>query len=361
MEDSRAHYLINLIKLSYDEAYYRNIILSALGSHSENDYHLPQVFELAAYFSRCGDDEMKRTMYASFGHNCGFDHAGLVGAQALVELDGLNGLLFVAKHLANVDDDDRPYYFKQLLATLEVRDGKQPLPMELDALVQELEADEGRLAALRARIPEPPPTYETLKRNLTSANSIKWVRQASSAELEIAASDLIQQTDTKRLVTYLRMFRNVPFPAPIDFIINLARDPRDEVARAALGVLKNNTNPQIRELGLEFLDLPKWRGFATTLLINNPKEGDPQLLRRVIEITNDAEILHNLGIDVRKFTEANGSTDAAPVLLLLYEKGFCTICRKNVVEQLIRINRFPQRMREECMYDTDSETRKLCS
>jgi hypothetical protein len=88
---------------------------------------------------------------------------------------------------------------------------------------------------------------------------------------------------------------------------------------------------------------------------------DHQTLSEVMENTDDAEILHHLGIDVRKFTEAHSSTDAAPALLLLYEKGFCTICRKDVVEQLIRINRLPQWMREECAYDTDSETRKLCS
>src|SRR5260370_37040162 len=80
-----------------------------------------------------GDSEIKQGMYAEFVR----DGFGLTAADELVRLDGLPGLVFVAKSFGAEDPEERPWQFGHLLETLEKHHGKQSLPAELDTFLHE--------------------------------------------------------------------------------------------------------------------------------------------------------------------------------------------------------------------------------
>ena len=73
----------------------------------------------------------------------------------------------------------------------------------------------------------------------------------------------------------------------------------------------------------------------------------------------DIEETHHFGMGVRHLVKKHRKGEAEECLLLLYEKGPCSLCRGQVVEDLIALNRIPEWMREECRYDSYTCTRKL--
>jgi hypothetical protein len=356
-EESRGPYLVNLIEASSDAQFYRDHILSALAA-DEAQMDLGQLFEIAARFAAKGDQELKRAMYTAFDR-CGFASAGICCAEELVRLDGLDGLLFVAKSFGDIEADERPWQFGNLVDALKERDCKQAFPPELDRFAREWRNQEEHWERERQKPLQPRQDYETLKLSLTRAGAMAWARTATPDELALVAEDLRIETDEDRLVAYLRMFRRHVFPQPIDFLLDLARAENDDIARAALVALSNVVDSRVRALGLDLITGLKWRGFAVGLLTRNAERSDYRVLEGLLGEAIDPYIYHCMGIDVRRFVEAHRSEEAERSLLLLYENGPCSLCRHGAVEELIAIDRLPAWIREECQYDAYSETRKL--
>jgi hypothetical protein len=352
-EESRAPYLLELIELSGDTEFYRNRILDALKSE-DDELDQGQMFELAATFVERGDGEIKQSMYAAFER----DGFGLTAADELVRLDGLAGLLIVARSFGKEEAEERPWQFGHLLETLETHHGKQTLPAELDRFWREWRELEDLWERARQKLPEPRPDYETVKHSLTRL-AYRWARNASIQELETAADDLLAETDKERLFGYLLMFRQRPFPRAIDRLLELARGEDKRIARGALVALSNIQDERVRALGLNLLAQSEWLGNAVELLTVNSQDGDYRILETLLGQHTDPDEYDWLGHGVLRFVEAHRSAEAERALLLLYENGPCTLCRYRVVKELMAISRLPHCMREECQYDAYSETRKL--
>ena len=352
-EESRTPYLLELIELTGETESYRNGILAALKSE-DDDVDQGQMFELAASFAEKGDSEIKQSMYSAFGRT-GF---GLTAADELVRLDGLAGLLFVARSFGSEDAEERPWQFRHLLETLEKYHGKQTLPAELENFWRELREYEELCERERQKGPEPRPDYETVKHSLPRF-AWAWARNASIQELEMAADDLLAETDQERLVGYLRMFRERPFPRAIDRLLELARSEDDRIAVGSLVALSKIQDARVRALGLGLMTEAGGCGYAVDLLTHNSRDGDYHIIECLLEKRIEPDEYHRLGQGVRTFVEAHRSEEAERPLLLLYENGPCSLCRHGAIEELISINRFPDWMREECQYDAYSETRKL--
>jgi hypothetical protein len=73
----------------------------------------------------------------------------------------------------------------------------------------------------------------------------------------------------------------------------------------------------------------------------------------------DIDDFHHFGFGVRDLLEAHCPVEAEGSLLLLYEKGPCSLCRYEFVKNLISIQRLPDWMRAECRYDASDQIRKL--
>jgi hypothetical protein len=186
-----------------------------------------------------------------------------------------------------------------------------------------------------------------------------WGRTATEEELRAAASDLILEKDESRLLAYLRIFWFQPFPGPIAPVLKLAESDNVRLARFSVKVLSQLTNPAIRELGLRLLDSAGRNGDGVELLANNYKPGDFQLMETLLGEPMQVDDLHSFEIGVRHLASAHHSPEAERSLTLLYENGPCSLCRCGVVEELIALGCFPDWMREECRYDSYTETRKL--
>ncbi|MCC7372998.1 MAG: hypothetical protein IT306_31585 [Chloroflexi bacterium] len=67
--------------------------------------------------------------------------------------------------------------------------------------------------------------------------------------------------------------------------------------------------------------------------------------------TTEIDGLHWLGMSVRDVFGANRTPAAAPLLLAIYERGPCSMCRHGVVEILHTLGGAPAWLLQECLLD----------
>jgi hypothetical protein len=186
-----------------------------------------------------------------------------------------------------------------------------------------------------------------------------WGKMASQEELQVAAADLLLERNEGRLLAYLSIFRFQPFPGPIARLLELAESANIRIARYAVAVLSRLSNPEVRNLALRLLDTRGKHGDGVELLTNNYQQGDFQVIQSCLEEPMEVNEIHHFEIGVRHLVRRQRQVEAEQCLLLLYEKGPCSLCRGGVVEELIALSRLPEFMRVECRYDSDTHTREF--
>ncbi|MGZ5234365.1 MAG: hypothetical protein ACXWC3_30515 [Burkholderiales bacterium] len=302
----------------------------------------------------------------------GFEKAGHCYTD-LIKLDGLDALIFAADHFPSttIHDDDL-WQINVLITALEEREGVEAANLAIDRASQErprlrqmLEMARASNVAHERHLARARPDYQSLRTIIASGETTGslygWGRTASTEELEAAADDLIRETDEARIIAYLGIFRWGRFPCPIGRLLELAHSSNIRITRGAINVLSQLTDPAIRALALSLMAIPERRGDAVDLLVSNYEAGDFQQIEAMLREQMNTDDVHHLGMGVRHLLKAHRPPEAENCLLLLYENGPCSLCRVEIVEQLIALGRLSGWMREECRYDADVETRKLVS
>ncbi len=355
--------------------FYAARIRQALGADNE-DYSDGQLYEMAARLARNGDGEARRVMYDRFARNAA--QRDTTGADDLVALDGLDGYLFVAEQWQRHPLLEEDHWEEAaLLETLEEQIGQAEARRALERAAQDrplladylAEVEEKRTqwrADRASRSPIRVPSYEDLQALIADPTQTTrwqrwrhWAKRLDEATLFRLAQDLLAETDRVPLLKRLHLFRERPFPLPIDRLLDLARGRDEDVAGAARWALGNLTDPRIRALALELWEAGTAPLDTAHLLRNNFAPGDYARVERMVNSDMAADEYHSLGILTRRLIEANPAPDAAPTLRTLYERGRCTICRCSAVELLLSLGPLPPWMLAEGRCDADSETRAL--
>ena len=191
-EETRPQYLIDLIQLSRDEDFYRDAILDAIRTAQQveeddhdNRFAIGQIYGIATHFAK-QDEEIRRAMYATF-QRLGFANAGLECAEQLIKLDGVPGLVSASETVDQIDADERPWMFGEMLKTLDQHHGKHPLPHTLIPFAAEREAYQAR-----PRSPGTPRmSYAEVKARVLAqgrkAGMLLWTKRATDEEVRCLA------------------------------------------------------------------------------------------------------------------------------------------------------------------------------
>jgi hypothetical protein len=371
-EDSREDYLFELIKATSKPVMYRDALLACLKESKEavTSYDTAQRFAILCRFVE-QDPAFDRNLLRTYVTEVNFDGGGAECLFALVRLEGIDGLIFVARQfhsqLKSAGDEWR-WLFGALARDLG----------ELD------QADQARLKLARQEIPlldelfrideqqhqEPQRVSET---HVSFAELIArgdkylrftkdWIAQATQPDLEAAAEALLAEQTLSRLGSYARLFGVHPYPLALEPLFERLLSSDDLTARLIADILGHVRHPDVRRLGLGALAEPDSLEIALYLLQKNYAPEDAAMILSSLNLIGaDEQRIHRIGLGVLKLAEAYGNAtwEWEQILNWAYRGTPCSLCRNGVVDCMSRLNFLSDQLVAECLHDADKDTVRL--
>lgn len=385
MEGSRARYMFDLIKRTPDFSYYRERILASLSALSDDDedYDIQQQYDLARILAEGGDTQARQAIYDKFNANRSLGN--FAGADAIVELDGLEGFVYATSRIgaAIQTDNSKSMYIKveegsvyTLIWILEEWLSEDDIEQTLLKLQQENPNIAAFLEAVRKQrefdkkwrdsisVDPAQVSYAAIKKAIEERESppvslAAWGEQVDEETLREAAQDFLNENDPKKLHSYIRIFAERAFPLDHTKLLMLTRHENERLAIKALLALEYVTHESVRNLALEMIQSNHMIGRAVGLLGRNFRDGDWPLIEAISERPDlDDEDVYSLGFSVRDVHALNPSRAVISILHNLYENSPHTNCREDFIKLLYQLDALPDWMREECRYDANSDIRE---
>jgi hypothetical protein len=173
-----------------------------------------------------------------------------------------------------------------------------------------------------------------------------------------ALSELPRE-DTELLRPYLAIFQHRRYPLDPAPIVQLLDDPRPDVAWLAAGLLACVEDPMVREVALAMADHGPLRERSIDLLAANWMPGDEAIVEQLLGTLQDDWAIHHVAFSLARLLDDRLGAGFVPALLLGYERSPCSNCRHRFVDALIRLEALPDRLRQECRWDANADTRAL--
>lgn len=302
----------------------------------------------------------------------------VVAARQLVELDGADGLVFVARRLGEWLAADPCFWVDdELVRVLSQRDGSDSALAVLEAAAAR-DADVARyLGAVRRTSHErdPEASFEAFverMRKITAEVVIRRVREdPEEMRIELGGwgrhvdddarrsvfAALLEESRPSRIERFLRVFAGVGPPHLDDRLFTWAEADDEAIAWEAVGVLSNVTAPPVRELGLRILDIGRTAVRALRLLRRNFAAGDHRIIERTLVPLDDRYALHLWLADAIEVFRANPVGEGAPAVLFAYEYTPCENCRLDALKLLDTLGATPAWILEEARLDASEEIR----
>lgn len=186
-----------------------------------------------------------------------------------------------------------------------------------------------------------------------------WGKNATLDELQMAAKDLIQQTDPVKVVPYLRLFRRRVFPLDPKLLFQFMemQHPYLFIPAMTLSALTPISHQDVRQFALKLMQDSDHKARAIRLLANNYQVGDWEKIYASHRDLQTLEDQHDFAFSVQRVFSQNPDESAIPVLQYVYNHNPCSHCRRKVVEMMHTVGGLTQQIITECLYDSNFEIR----
>ena len=373
LEEGRGEYLWMLIEHSGNRKFFRDAILRHLTQPShESEYDWPQIFYVAQQFATEGDSEMRQAMYSAFDL-LRFSEAGASSATSLIQMDAWEGFVFAIDRYDTSSSEDDWWMVGSLITDLEDRVGKAEAE-RLIARAGATHASVENVIGLYRRYEEErrqaSQRSDTEQLDLPALRNMpgdrswawrfrRWALQASPEELFAATKQFLSDEDPEKVWGCLRVFARRPFPGDVGHLLRLSDSDHDRIRRAAIVALSKIRDPLVRAHGLMLLQSTERFAEGIELLESNYDQSDLPIFHQAVTRASTPEEIHGIGMTVRQIVKNDVRPELEPVLLFLYEAGPCSLCRTEFVEALIKLERLPEFIRDECRFDAEPDTRRV--
>lgn len=281
------------------------------------------------------------------------------------------GKFFIRRRRA--DDDDLKWRFEWFWHCACEKYGEKYLAEKLDILSKD---NAGIRRFRRVMFCKDEDEEETVNRKKLSAdefiecaenNSVKRkdviaLRRAERSEKIKVAQAVVSEKNLNKKAELLKAFTTSlsPFPLEPEILVNYAVSENKNLRESALDSLTYVKADCVHDFAVKLLE----KGFslnAVLMLINNYHDSDRKILLDIlenIEIERDNESgWHNIILSITD----KGNIEEMPeeAVMFVYEKSMCSFCRESAVDELIRRNLFTEEIRSECLWDCNSDIRKL--
>jgi hypothetical protein len=383
-EDSRVPYLMQAIDLCQDENFFCDAILKALLKISakvdvkRNRRHQWQLIDLVLIFAKRQHTQAKALLYECFTANPKANEKfSLDYDDAIIELDGLDGLVFVLEQYAKVIQKQRDFTLEDhYLSSVSQQFGKAVIEQKITDLCN-INGDVKRLVESskllenisrfpfthRKKFKPPRPTYDSLQNKIRLRSPYPsgipyWSKWATQAQLKRAARDLQQETDPELMRGYLYVFRQRKFPYSMKHLFRLVKHKNQDVYWGAVFALHHFKHPQVRVLALEILGQRPQNSEVMRLFEQNYVLGDHEKLVHLSKTFREADEIHQAGYYTRDIYSTNRVSEALEPLLLDYETNRCSMCRASTIVLLHELGILPDWVLEEAQFDSDDGIRQ---
>src|SRR3989339_851106 len=327
-EGSRSDYVFELIELSKQKEKIKKKILDKLLNEKEDTWALDQLFDIAALFAKQGkifekdSEEWEDSFMVDFFQED-------------------NPEIKVYDELEKAAIDNK--YIRLYLETIKKNKFK------------------------RAERKKPVYNYQTVKdrvdKNVMVPLPPVYAKDLSDSDIEKLADDFLKSKTRTKQEKYLRVFDRVKYPLDFKDLLTQAKRPyssKDRLVEYAVNSLRYFTNQEIREFALEKLNGNISRpDIYTNLLIGNYKDGDSELLTKIVNKARNEHQIHDLVFSFVDIFQANKTVDCKKPLMALYNKLTCGLHREDIVRIMIENKVLPDKIREEIKYDSLDSTREL--
>ncbi|WP_293902895.1 hypothetical protein [Phenylobacterium sp.] len=180
-------------------------------------------------------------------------------------------------------------------------------------------------------------------------------KDLSSDDWQLICEDFLAQDREEVALPYLTLFGRRPFTGNPVELVRWTKSSNSRVVWAATRALGRMESAVVREMALE--QIRAGRPSGARLLASNYRSGDLAMILPMLRDLPDNDEVHDLGLAILNLTGENdvSAEDSADVLLLLYERTPCSMCRADVVSRLFKAQRVPDWMADECRFDSDPE------
>jgi hypothetical protein len=369
-EGSRADYIFELIQLSNQKEKIRQVILKALATERKDTWALDQLFDITALFAKQGDQEAKKAIYKRF-YKKTIQGSEWVGQDALIEVDGLEGIKHIAKTKGKIiqnnpeewEDSWTVDYFQEQNPSIKVYQELEKASRENEYIKTYLDTIKKHKAKFQKRERQKY-SYEIVTEKINSKVIVPLppagAKELSKTDIKKLADDFLKETDRLKLEKYMRVFDRVKFPYDYQPLLKLAKYKKnDRLVEFATGSLKFFSGADIREFAIDNLKKVKIPSDYLDLLVSNYKKGDFKLLTEIVARCKNEHDIHSLVYGYINIYEANKTTECKEPLEAIYDKLTCGIHRADIIKILIENKVLSARLKNEIKYDSYEEIRKL--
>jgi len=295
-----------------------------------------------------------------------------VGSSEILELDGLQGLFFIAekfgkhieKHPDDYQDDSIIYHFQEENKKLDINEELEKIAKSNKYIRLYLDNIKRTIASQEKYVAETTRFTNVIDEVLCSKPSISFARKRnlSTEEVSQVAQRLIQETDKSNIEKLLAIFSFYKFPFDHEVMLKFARQRRNKrykIVENAIDALKHLKSKSIRAFALNNIVNSKRPIDYLGILISNYQHGDHKLLCDIAVKTNDEDKIERLARVYTDIYKVNKTTACIKPLEILYAKMNCAIHRKDVIELLLESDVLSDKIRKELQFDSNLDTREM--
>jgi len=184
-----------------------------------------------------------------------------------------------------------------------------------------------------------------------------FAKKASDAELLELAHTVLREDDETVKALLLMMFWRKPFPLDIAPLIEYTKSNNELLSEIAIDKMGYVKDRRIHDLAIHLLAEKGLDSLALGLLKRNYLKTDDDIIHKLIKKTSS--IPQYIQRDIVDIYTNHRSTNALPILLHVYNKGYCTHCRYGIVRAMNDCKVLSDGIIEECLYDSYEDTRKM--
>lgn len=368
-EPERASYIFGLMQHCSRSEAIKNAVIDALATENSDTWTLTHLFAITKLFAAAGDTSAHEAIYRRFMNNP-IEGSDWVGYQEILEVDGLNGLIYIAEAYGKMletkpgswTDDMIVKHYQTINPGIDVWEQLEKESKQNSHILSFLAhiKDSAEAVALPAT---QQPNYADITEEIVSTPffSIKRIAMLTENELQIIATRFENEKNYTRKERLLSIFRQHPYPLNSDYILNIVITKTGRLRDCAIEALSKLESNNIRTYAINQLKSGKQPELYAGILAANFREGDETLLSAIatrIRSDHKIESLTQAYIDIFK---RNRSERSSEPLSILYRKTRCGICRHSIVKLMIENNCLPEQIKKEIVFDCNEKTRVLMS